>query len=75
MKTPTKEQVLAIRALKKAVKRVNSCGLSIVMHDGEVAIHYAEDYESHDFDCGAFGMRDESGEQIDAIDTFSGIHH
>jgi hypothetical protein len=75
MRKTTREQVLAIRALKRAVKMVNDSGLSIVMHDGLVTIHFADHYEKYAFDCGAYGMNDEKGEQIQPIASFSGINH
>lgn len=71
----TKEQRLAIAALKKAVKRVNNAGLKIIMHDGSVTIHFKSDYEKYEFDCGFNGMINEDGEQIQEIESFEGIEH
>tara|TARA_B100001063_G_C16622294_1_gene481355 strand:- start:155 stop:385 length:231 start_codon:yes stop_codon:yes gene_type:complete len=71
----TKEQTLAIRALKKAVKRANESGLVICMQDGSVVIHYADQFSADRFDHGCYGLEDESGETVDAIDSFSGIEH
>lgn len=72
----TKEQKLAIKALKKAVKRVNDADLVILMHDGSVTIHYKADHEEYGpFDHGCYGMSCEDGSPVEAIDVFQGIEH